>query len=636
MDVPTGETIDIDGYSAVQLFMYNAQRVNTQVELSDEDKAYVTRICQLVGGLPLGIEIASSWVRTLTCKEIAQEIEKNYDFLVTSMRDIPERHRSLRAVFEYSWNLISETEKDILKKLSVFRGGFTRHAAEILTSATLPDLASLTDKSLLYREPSGRYKMFGVIRQYAAEKLAEDASMVQAMEDAHAEYYSTFMHEREQDLQSVHHSEICEGIQNEIENVRKSFDRAIELKNADWLNRFAVTLYHVYNHYGWYNEGEKLYERALKAIMNGKSDTERIAYGRLQSRCALFKYSTGHYDEARTYLKASLDIFETYGDEVEKGQALRSMGNIDSILGNLDDAAETYGKVLDIWRELNDEKNIAGILNNLGVVYYYKRDFEQAEKLFRESLEISKRIDYQEMAAMSMGNLGLVYHELEDYKEARRLLTACLNIERTHGDQEQIANTLNNLGLALYRLKEYVEAKKVYEEALEIRLATGHRLGLSTALHNLGNLALDQGDYKVAKKYFEDDLQICRDMNHNKGIAQALVPLGESYSLLDKHDEALRCFIESTQIILKHDYDMLLDIACAGMAQVYYKTGKYDKAYELSLYIDRDQLYSEKRKQMKVINANAAKKLSKKKITVFNNKAKKKKLKDIAAEYSGA
>ena len=125
-------------------------------------------------------------------------------------------------------------------------------------------------------------------------------------------------------------------------------------------------------------------------------------------------------------------------------------------------------------------------------------------------------------------------------------------------------------------------------------------------------------------------------MNHNKGIAQALVPLGESYSLLDKHDEALGCFVESTRIIIAHDYDMLLDVACAGMAQVYYKTGEYDKAYELSLYIDRDQLYPEKRKQLKMINTNAAKKLSKKKITVFNNKAKRKKLKDIAAEYCGA
>jgi predicted ATPase/Flp pilus assembly protein TadD len=634
MDVPTGESIDIDGFSAVQLFLYNAQRVKTQVELSDEDKVYVTRICQLVGGLPLGIEIASSWVRTLTCKEIAQEIEKNYDFLVTSMRDIPERHRSLRAVFEYSWNLITDREKDILKKLSVFRGGFTRHAAESLTSATLADLASLTDKSLLFREPMGRYRMFGILRQYAAEKLAEDASIVQEMEDTHAEYYSTFMYEKENDLQSVRCSEIYDEIKNEIENVRKAFDHAIELHNAEWLNRFAMTMYHVYNHYGWYSEGERIYERALKVIKKRESGIELIAYGRLQFRCALFKYSTGHYDEARKYLEKCLNIFETSGNQREKAMVLRSLGNIDSVLGNLDAATETYGKVLDIWRELKDENNIAGILNNLGVVNYYKRDFEQAEKLFRECSKISERIDYREMTAMSMGNLGLVYHELENFEEARRLLIACLEIERTYGDQEQIANTLNNLGLALLRLKEFVEAKKIFEEAMEIRLATGHRLGLSTALHNLGNLALEQGDYRVAKKYYEDDLQICRDMKHNKGVAQALIPLGESHLLLNQYDDAFKCFTESTRIILKQDYETLLDISCAGMAQVYYKIGEYEKAYELSLYIDPEQLYSEKRKQIKMINAHAAKKLSKKKIVNLKNRAKKKRLKDIVGGYT--
>jgi len=635
MDVPSGESIDIEGYSAVQLFLYNAQRVKTQVELSDEDKAYVTRICQLVGGLPLGIEIASSWVRTLTCKEIAQEIEKNYDFLVTSMRDIPERHRSLRAVFEYSWNLISQKEKNVLQRLSVFRGGFTREAAELLTGATLSDLASLTDKSLLFRDASGRYRMFGVLRQYAAEKLSEETSVVQEVEDKHAEFYADFMHRREGDIHSARCKEVYSEIKTEIENVRKAFERAIELKKTEWLDKFAVTSYFVYNHYGWYSEAEKLYERAIKAIAKSESQAQQIAYGRLLSRYAIFRYSTGHYDEACKYLLECLDIFKEPDDKREKAQALMSLGNINSVLGDYDAATRYYEEVLQIYRHFNDEKNVAGILNNLGVIHYYKHEYDAAKKLYKESSEISNRINYKEMTAMATANLGLVYHQEGDYKEAKRLLAACLEIEHLYGDQQQIANTLNNLGLALFRLKEYAEAKKAYQDSLEIRLATGHRLGLSTALHNLGNLALEQKEFKVAKKYFIEDLQICRDLNHNKGIAQALCRMGESHYLVNEFKAALTCFTESLQIVLKYNYDDILDSACAGIARSYYNLNDLEKSYEISLYIDIDELHEDIEKEdLKTIKRSAVKKLSKKKITAFKTRMKKKKLKDIAAKYS--
>jgi predicted ATPase/class 3 adenylate cyclase len=635
MEVPSGEGIDIEGCSAVQLFLYNAQRVKTQVALSEEDKVYVTRICQLVGGLPLGIEIASSWVRTLTCKEIALEIEKNYDFLVTSMRDIPERHRSLRAVFEYSWNLISEKEKNVLKRLSVFRGGFTREAAELLTGATLSDLASLTDKSLLFRDISGRYRMFGILRQYAEEKLSEEGTVVEDIEDAHAEFYADFMHEREEDIHSARCKEVYDEIKTEIENVRKAFERAIERGKAEWLNKFAVTSYFVYNHYGWYSEAEKLYERSIKAISEKETEMEQITYGRLLSRYAIFRYSTGHYEEARRDLLECLEIFNLHNDVRERAQAMMSLGNIDSVLGNLDAATKYYEQVLKIFRQINDVKNIAGILNNLGVIYYYKHDYDKAKMLYQESSEISKKINYREMTAMAMGNLGLVHHQEEDYKEAKRLLLACLEIERTYGDQQQIANTLNNLGLALFRLKEYAEAKRVYQDSLEIRLATGHRLGLSTAIHNLGNLALEQGEFKVANKYFTEDLQICRDLQHNKGIAQALCRLGESHYMVKEFTAALECFIESVQIILKHGYNDILDTACAGIARSYNELNEFEKAYEICLYIDPDELHEDKEKEgIRTIMKYATKKIPKKTIDVLKNRTTKKKLRDIAVKYS--
>ncbi|UCC87925.1 MAG: hypothetical protein JSV81_01130, partial [Anaerolineales bacterium] len=148
----------------LQLFAQHARRVQPQFDPAAE-AACVARICQLVDGVPLGIELAAAWLRLMPCQAIAQEIETSLDFLTTTLRNVPQRHRSLRAVFDQSWNLLSEAEQAVLKQLSVFRGGFQRQAAQVVTGASLPQLSSLVDQSLLQVTPSGRYQMHELTRQ---------------------------------------------------------------------------------------------------------------------------------------------------------------------------------------------------------------------------------------------------------------------------------------------------------------------------------------------------------------------------------------------------------------------------------------------------------------------------------------
>src|SRR4029079_1056240 len=128
---------DVEQYSAVQLFLQGARRADAGFVLSNQDKPYIVRICRLVAGMPLGIELAASWVRVLSCQEIVSEVENNLDFLATSLRNVPERHRSMRAVFEHTWNLLSDQEQYVLGRLAIFQGGFGRAAAEYVAGATL-------------------------------------------------------------------------------------------------------------------------------------------------------------------------------------------------------------------------------------------------------------------------------------------------------------------------------------------------------------------------------------------------------------------------------------------------------------------------------------------------------------------
>ncbi len=179
------EKTNIESYSAVQLFVERTRQVRRDFSLADE-QAHVVRICQLVEGMPLAIELAASWTKMLPCSEIVSEIQHNIDFLTTNLRNVPEHHRSMRAVFDQTWKLLTRKERDVFKRLSVFRAGFRYKAAKRVTGASLPVLSTLIDKSLLQTEPDGRYQIHGVLRQYGAEQLVQQPEDVTRVYDLHS------------------------------------------------------------------------------------------------------------------------------------------------------------------------------------------------------------------------------------------------------------------------------------------------------------------------------------------------------------------------------------------------------------------------------------------------------------------
>ena len=169
--------------------------------LTPEDSQTITRICQLVDGLPLGLELAATWVRMMSLQEVVHEIEQSMDFLSTTGRDVPQRHRSMRAVFDHSWSLLSQEEQQVMRRLSVFRGGFTRDAAEQVAGGTLPILSSLVDKSLVRRSEAKRYDLHELVRQYAETQLQAEQEDEICTEGKYARYYLTLLQARESGLE---------------------------------------------------------------------------------------------------------------------------------------------------------------------------------------------------------------------------------------------------------------------------------------------------------------------------------------------------------------------------------------------------------------------------------------------------
>ncbi len=210
--------------SAGKLFLQSAQRVKASFELTQDTLAALNSICRMVRGMPLGILLAASWINGLTVVEIAREVEQSFEFLEGDWRDLPERQRSLRAVFEHSWSLLTEEERSAMRCFSMFRGGFTREAAQFVAEMSLKTLISLVNKSLLSRDENGRFDVHELLRQYSEKQLDQLPQERQLFQAHYAAYYAKYMDARWLLLRSAETKTDADEIELEIENVRAAWN----------------------------------------------------------------------------------------------------------------------------------------------------------------------------------------------------------------------------------------------------------------------------------------------------------------------------------------------------------------------------------------------------------------------------
>jgi predicted ATPase len=261
-------------FEAVDLFAQSAQRVWPDYSLSAE-WSEVVHLCRLLDGMPLGIELAATWRSMMPCAEIVQELSRGLDLLSTTLHDVPARHRSLEAVFDHSWQLLSEAERDVFKKLSVFRGRFDRQAAQQVAGASLATLAALVNKSLLRILSPGRYNMLEPLKQYAAAKLAETPTEKEQVRDRHCDYYASFLKQWENIImKETRQRQALAEITTDIDNIRSSWGRAASQGNIEALKKSMKSLWSFYEVRGWYQEGDESFQKAVDGIVDTHGEIE--------------------------------------------------------------------------------------------------------------------------------------------------------------------------------------------------------------------------------------------------------------------------------------------------------------------------------------------------------------------------
>jgi predicted ATPase len=456
-------------YSAVRLFVQSARRADPGFALEAENLQAVVRICRTVGGMPLGILLAAAWVEMLTPAEIADEVERNLDFLESEARDLPERQRSMRAVYNHSWDLLAPGERGVLRALSVFRGGFTRQTAQEVTGASLRDLRTLVNRSLLHRAPAGRFEMHELLRQYAREKLTLSPDEEERVRDRHAAYYAATLSTWPAQLKGERPSSAEREMDLEIDNARAAWDWALERGRLDLLREaieglclFLCRRFHCQDREAILRlAAEKL--AAPIAVTESEKPTPRPV-GAGPSRESTRQGPAPGLEAPRLVLLVRVLSYQAYCSFFEpSSQALRRAQK----LLDQPELAE-----FDVRRER------AGILALLARDAQ-EVDRRQAKQLYERSLALYRDLGARSEMATVMHGLGLVARYLGTYVEAQQWAEQSLAIRRTLRDQADIGRSLVLLSAIAVRQGRLEDSEHLIREAWAIfaRVWPGHPAG---------------------------------------------------------------------------------------------------------------------------------------------------------------
>ncbi|UCH25662.1 MAG: tetratricopeptide repeat protein [Trueperaceae bacterium] len=572
-------------YDAVQLFRQHAEKNDSDFTLDRNTIAAMVRITQLVEGLPLAIELAASWLRVLTPRDIAREIETGIDFLEASARDIPERHHSIRAVFDTSWRLLSAEEQAALRGLVVFRGGFGREAAFQVSGVTLPVLVGLTDKSFLHPTPQGRYRRHPLLYQYTKEKLAEHPEEQKRAQAKHAAYFLDLAERAEPQLTGAEQQTWLNSLEEENDNLRAvlRWSRNEETVVETGL-RLAAAIWRFWVVRGHMREG-----RDHLTTLLASPQAQQVGRPRAKALNALgtLLYETGEWPEARSLIAESLDIWRELEDQQEIATILNNLAWADVNLSDYRVAKALSQEALELNRKLGQERGVAVSLNNLGWIAVYEGNFREAVELFESCLTLRENQANPRGIAYALINLAWAKRFTGEHREATPMVDRAENILRQLGDDQMLGWALYMRGVIAADAGDTDTGARLLEGYLELSRKTASKLGLKYGLADLADIMRERGELERATELLTEHISICREGRDRKYYSGGLNSLARL--VYDKGDTRRAWTLYRESLEIKHELgDRYGIIKCLeGLARVYTRQSYPARAVQLSASAER-------------------------------------------------
>jgi len=609
---------EFEHYGAVALFCQSARRVRPDFTLSQADKPFVQRICQIVEGMPLGVELAAAWLQLLSCQEIAEEIERSVDFLAGSLRNLPPRHRSMRAVFESSWEQLTDEEQDVLSQLSIFRGGFERAGAEAVAGATLPLLLALVNKSLLYRNAAGRYDMHELLRQFALEKLISCDDVC----DRHLAYYVTFLQKQETALKGEQQIEALNRIEADIDNVRTAWEWAITKRNFQAIRALLMSLTLFYLMRSRLQESRKLFGQAIERLTEAplsKDDQGILAQmmvmqavtlqqlGHTQQANELYHeampvvqsletpdaaisfillgmletWPNNEHESAEYWVRRAMAIFETAGDRWSIALALRTLGDVVHHQTRYSEARQFYQESLSLSRVIGDRWGEGAALRALGEVAFTLGEHAEAEHLAHEAIAVTRTVGDQNGVTWLWDRLAGYLAAQGRYEEAQEALEQSISLARQLGNRSAIAQSTYSLGVIYMGQLRFDDALALFQQCLEHPEFVDARQGPAWIRLHMSRIALVNGNPQEAVQLSQEALLFFETTASPWGLSGALYFLGEAFCAAGDLVLAEQCLIESLKTAIEINSLTLTLRHLVGVAYLWAEMGRPEEAIEL-------------------------------------------------------
>jgi non-specific serine/threonine protein kinase len=522
MDYPETANADAVNYNAVQLFGSCALRVRPRFSL-EEDLESVVKICQLVEGMPLSIELAAAWLRVLPASEIAQQIDLK--FLSSQARDMPERHRSVDTIFDYSWKMLSEQEARTLMKLSVFKGPFDRAAAIQVAGATIIVLAALIEKSLIRLVDETYYDIHELLRQYAFNQLTEAREAV-ATQDAHLAYYVTLTSDPDSKLHGKQQLLWLDRLKREHDNLRTALGWALAHTNQTQRESglaLGASIWEFWLMRGHITEGRQWLDRLLASTDTAPSQ----ARGAAAHGAGYLAWIQGEYDRAEALHHEALTIRRTLEDKAGIAGSSTSLGLIAWSRGDFGAAHEYYEQALALYREINHPHGIATVLMHHALLLHNQNEYGQAITFAEEAWAIFKELDDLQGMTLILYHVGAMTYDRGDWERARTLEEEALDLARQLGDERVIGVLLEELGQTLIGLGEYELAHSALNESLQLVTQAGDRTHIALVKKSMARLALHENRRVDAQSLIAESLRILRTLQSKVLLGEALLTYGD-------------------------------------------------------------------------------------------------------------
>ncbi len=523
---------DVQSYAAVHLFVQAAQRTHSSFQPDETEWRALIHICQLTQGIPLALEIAAAWIRMMDCATIAEQIGRNLDFLSTPRRDVPDRHRSMRAVFAQSWQYLAPSEQVTLAQISLFQGGFDLPAALSILQNALQELSGLLDKSLLRREKNGRYHIHELLRQFSAGKLAElGDNIAQETAVSHMHYYL-----------------------NVVATQNEAFAHLDT--SADW-QAVATNIDNIHQAWRW-------------ATVNAQGN----ALGNALDGLVLFYQLHGLFQEGTAVLAETISSLETLPTPHPENQHLLNTIRLRQVKllmaqQKFPQAQSLIATVCHAFRELGDCEQQCVALGEQGIICWRLGDIEHATQLLSESQTLAETLHMPHQSAHAQHHLGNIAIMQGETEKAFSLMQDALTLYEKAGDQRNLANVFTDLG-SLHSVTGNIKvARAYYQRSIALYRQTKDRVGVIIPLSNLGYLALLEADYDATEKYTSEILPFIQKSGMMELYAQQFVYLGHVALMRKSYTMAVQQYAQGWQITVGSfmiAYELLLGLTAVTVA----------------------------------------------------------------------